>query len=190
MAVTRLAKVVGAPKKDVEKALNELVEEYRERGIVLIQNEDEWQLVTNPKNKEVVDRLLTNDLPEDITKSALEILAIVAYKGPVSRAAIEYIRGVNSSFILRNLLIRGLVTREENPKDRRSYIYRVSTDLLKHLGLAKLSDFPRYEEFKKKEIEVAGAAAEVVAPLGESQPAEKQSAENRPDAKTKNPKIA
>lgn len=173
MAVSRIAKIAGAPKKEVERALRELAEEYRERGIVLVENGEEWQFATNPRNKEVVEKMMTSDLREDLTKAALEILAVVAYKGPISRASIDYIRGVDSAFSLRSLLLRGLVTREENPKDRRSYLYRVSTDLLRHLGLFKLSDFPHYEELSKKEIEVAGAAAEIGAPSGKSQTAEK-----------------
>lgn len=150
----RLAKIVGAPKKEVEKALEELAEEYSERGMVLVQNGEEWQLATNPQNKAVAEKFLASDLREGLTKSALEVLAIVAYKGPITHASIEYIRGVNSSFVLRNLLIRGLVTREENPKDRRSYLYRISSDFLKHLGITRLKDLPHYDEFHKKEIGV------------------------------------
>lgn len=152
MAVSRIAKIVGAPKKEIEKALEELARDYRERGIILIQNNDEWQLATNPENKGIIEKLKTSDLRDNLTKSALEVLSIIAYKGPISRAGMEYIRGVDSSFVLRNLLIRGLVSREENPKDRRSFLYRVSTDFLKHLGLPGLKALPRYEEFHLKEI--------------------------------------
>lgn len=152
ITVQRIAKIVEEAKGKVLKELEELKKEYAERGIILIKNGEEWQLATNPQNKEVVDRLVTSDLPEELTKSALEILSIVAYKGPISRAKIEYIRGVNSSFVLRNLLIRGLVTREENPKDKRSYLYSTSNDFLKYFGLTQPADLPRYEEFQKKKL--------------------------------------
>lgn len=158
--IARLVKIVGAPKKDVESALAQLVEEYRDRGMRLIQNNDEWQLATNPKNKEAVAKFLSSDLPEELTRAALEILAIIAYKGPISRANIEYIRGVDSSFVLRNILIRGLVARDENPKDRRSFLYRISGDFLKYAGLTKLSDLPRYEELHAKETNEEGIAPE------------------------------
>ena len=155
LAVSRLAKIVGAPKRDVESALGELQEECRGRGIVLIQNGEEWQLATSPENKEVVEKFLTSDLSEELSRAALEVLSIIAYKGPVTRAGVEYIRGVNSQFTLRNLLIRGLVMRGENPEDRRSYLYRVSADLLKLLGLSDPQSLPHYEEFRQKEVEVS-----------------------------------
>lgn len=154
MAVSRLVKVTGAKKAEVEGALRELASEYRERGIVLIANGDEWQLATSPGVKSAVEKLVTSELAAELSRAGLEVLSIVAYKGPVSRAQIEYIRGVNSSFTMRNLLIRGLVAREESPADRRSYVYRVSTDFLKHIGLAKLEDLPHYDEFRNKEIDI------------------------------------
>ena len=84
----------------------------------------------------------------------METIAIIAYKGPLTRLDIEYVRGVNSSFIIRNLLMRGLVERVENPKDARSYLYKVSFDFLKHLGVTGIEDLPQYQEFKKSRIEV------------------------------------
>ncbi len=153
LAVSRLAKALGASKKDVESVLRELQGEYRERGIVLIQNGEEWQLATNHENKEIVEKFVTSELAEELSRASLEVLAIVVYKGPITRARIEYLRGVNSQFTLRNLLIRGLVAREENPEDRRSYLYRISTDFLKHLGVVSLEQLPQYREFRQREVE-------------------------------------
>ncbi|MBI2099909.1 MAG: SMC-Scp complex subunit ScpB, partial [Candidatus Vogelbacteria bacterium] len=73
-------------------------------------------------------------------------LTIVLYKGPLTRAEIDYIRGVNSSFILRHLSIRGLVERIPNPKDARSFLYRPTFDLFQHLGLSKIEELPEYGE--------------------------------------------
>jgi len=160
MAVSRLAKTIGAGKADIEKALAELREEYRERGIVLIENRDAWQFATNPQNREAVERFVTANFSEDLTRAALETIAIVAYQGPISRAGIEYIRGVNSSFTVRNLLVRGLVEREENPSDKRSYLYRVSMDFLKYLGLTRFDELPQYKEFRAKKVEVPGSTDE------------------------------
>jgi segregation and condensation protein B len=154
MSFSRLAKATGASSRDLEAALRELASEYRERGIILIENSGTWQFVTHSINKELLETFLTSGRSEELTKSGVEVLAIIAYKGPMSRAAVEYIRGVNSSFILRSLLIRGLIEREENPKDRRSYMYRVSNDFLKHLGISNLRDLPEFETFSKQEIEI------------------------------------
>ncbi len=154
ITLSRLAKAVGAGRKEVASALQELASEYRERGIVLIQSGDEWQLATHPESKAAVEKLLASDLSDELSRAGLEVLAIVAYKGPVSRAHIEYVRGVDSSFTLRNLLIRGLVSREENPADRRSYLYRISHDFLKHLGITSASELPEFSTFQKEDIAV------------------------------------
>ncbi|MEK9147827.1 MAG: SMC-Scp complex subunit ScpB, partial [Patescibacteria group bacterium] len=138
MSVTELAKICGAPKKEVAAAMRELRDECRDRGIVLVENGETWQLATHPETQEVVQKLIAGELSEEISRAGLEVLAIVAYKGPISRAQVEYLRGVNSAFTLRNLLIRGLIAREENPKDRRSYLYHMTSDFLKHLGLSSL----------------------------------------------------
>lgn len=154
LAVSRIAKAAGAEKREVEEVLAELQGEYRERGIRIVQNGDEWQFATSSDNQEIVRRFTASDLEDDLTRASMEVLAIIAYKGPISRANIEYLRGVDSSYVIRNLLIRGLVSREENPKDRRSYIYRVAADFLNHIGAESLEALPRYGEFRKKEMEL------------------------------------
>lgn len=154
MTISRLVKATGAAKHELESVLRELASEYRERGITIIENGGTWQFATHPANKDLLETFLTSGRSEELTKSGVEVLAIIAYKGPMSRASIEYIRGVNSSFILRSLLIRGLVLREENPKDRRAYMYRVSNDFLKHLGITSLGDLPEFETFSKQVIEI------------------------------------
>lgn len=156
LAVGRMVKITGAKKIEVVSALKELAHEYRERGIVLIANGDEWQFATHPASQPAVETLMASERSADLSRPGLEALGIIAYKGPVSRAQIEYIRGVDSSFTLRNLLIRGLISREENPSDRRSYLYRVSTDFLKHIGIAGIEDLPHYEAFRSKAIEAPG----------------------------------
>ena len=155
LEISRLTKITGAAKKEVFAALHELAGEYRERGIQLIQNGEEWQFATSPKHKALVEQFLKRDVEGELSRAGLEVLAIVAYKGPISRVNIEYVRGVNSSFTLRNLLIRGLVLREENSEDRRSYLYRISSDFLKVLGVRSLSDLPHYQEFQKEEVTAA-----------------------------------
>lgn len=155
----------GLNAENVLAALNELQTEYGQngRGLRLIGKDGEWQIATAPENASVVDDFVKSEFEEELTKAGLETLAIVAYKSPVSRAEIDNIRGVNSSFILRNLLIRGLVERIDNPRDARSYLYRPSFDFLKHLGLSKIEDLPNYGE-------LAATAGEAIADL---------SAENR-----------
>jgi segregation and condensation protein B len=75
-------------------------------------------------------------------------LSIISYAGPITRADIEYIRGVNSSFTVRSLLMRGLIEREVDPKRANAYIYSASFDLLRHLGLSNNEDLPEYQKYK------------------------------------------
>ena len=135
----KLAKICGIPKNEVEKALAELEEEYQEnRGLRILSRGGSYQLASNPENSQFVNQLVSGELNADLSKSATETLSIVAYQGPITRVQIEAVRGVNSSYVLRSLLIRGLVERKET-SDIRGYLYEVSFDFLKYIGIQKVS---------------------------------------------------
>ena len=153
-SVGMLAKLTKYNKKEVEGALAGLVEEYKERGFMLLHKGDEWQLASSSANADVIENLVKSEFTQELSRSSLETLTIVAYKGPISRIEVEYLRGVNSSFTMRNLLMRGLIERVENPKDARSYHYQVTFDFLKNFGLTHIEQLPRFEEFKQKKIEI------------------------------------
>jgi segregation and condensation protein B len=149
MKISRLAEILNKKENEVEEALAVLENNLAERGLKLIKNNGEATLTTVSEASEFIQGLLKEEFSGKLTKAALETLAIVAYSGPLPRAEIDFIRGVNSSFILRNLLISGLAEREINPKDRRTFIYKPSIDFLRFLGLSKLEDLPEYGEFRK-----------------------------------------
>ena len=149
-----LAKITKHTGKEVMAALGELAHDYRERGFVLLEKDGMWQLASNSAHAGFVEELVKSEFTQELSRSGLETLAIIAYKGPISRIEIEYLRGVNSSFTVRNLLMRGLVERIENPKDARSYVYRVTFYFLKHFGITSMEQLPRFEEFKKQKIEI------------------------------------
>lgn len=154
LSTEKLAKITNAKKETVLQAVEELKKDYEGRGLTILQKDDEVQLATSPENSQYIETLIKSEFTEELSRAALETVAIIAYKGPLTRAQIEYVRGVNSSFTLRNLLMRGLVERIENPKDARSFLYRVSFDFLKHFGFTKIEELPNYEEFRKEKIEV------------------------------------
>ncbi len=104
-------------------------------------------------------------------KASLETLTIILYRGPITKSQIDYIRGVNSNFILRGLLIRGLIEREKNPDDERGFIYKPAIELITHLGIGSLSGLPEYtetqaqilkfeKEFGEKENEAHGTTTD------------------------------
>lgn len=156
MSPENLAKLTGVKKEEVIEAMTALKTDYEGRGFVILEKDGTYELGSNPDNAGFIEKLVKSEFSEELTRAAVETLAIVAYRGPITRAEIEYLRGVNSSFILRNLLMRGLVERIENPKDARSYLYRISFDFLKYMGVSKIENLPGYEEFKKASIGIEG----------------------------------
>ena len=149
LSVKRLAQIFNKDETEIKNAIRELKEELKGRGLALVEWEDEITLGTSKEMSTLIKNLMKEELVKDLGKASMETLSIILYQGPISRADIDYIRGVNSSFILRNLLIRGLIDRIENPKDQRSFLYKPTLDLLSHLGLSKITDLPDYETVKK-----------------------------------------
>lgn len=154
ISAKKLAVAALVSEAEAKGALAELSRELEDRGIVLIEKDGEWQLGTNPKFAAEIETLMKREFSEELSRAALEVLAIIAYKGPITRVEIEYVRGVNSSFSIRNLLLRGLVERNEHPHDARTWLYRVSFDFLKYLGLTRIEDLPQFSELHKSRIEI------------------------------------
>ncbi|KKS46635.1 SMC-Scp complex subunit ScpB [Candidatus Azambacteria bacterium RIFOXYD1_FULL_42_11] len=146
VTVKKLAEILETGEIEINGSLKELVDDYEknERGLRLVFFDGKVQLVASPYSVEPVKKLIKSDFEEDLSPAALETLAIISYRGPISRAQIENLRGVNCSFILQSLAIRGLIGKYNNPEDGRSYIYNITFDFLKHLGLNKLEDLPNY----------------------------------------------
>lgn len=144
LSIKRLASLTNTTVEAVTEALQTL-EARLTGGISLMQKEDEVTLSTHKDASSIIESIIKEELVRDIGKAGLETLAIVLYKGPVTRREIDYIRGVNSTFILRNLLIRGLVEKVTNPTDERSYLYKPTFELLAHLGANKIDELPQYQ---------------------------------------------
>ncbi len=151
--ISKLAKLAEVSKGDAENALIMLIADYSggNRGLAIIRKEDEVQMATNPDNAEFVDKIVKSDLQENLSNASLEVLSIIAYRGPISRAEIEAIRGVNCTYTLRNLLMRGLIERIDNPNDLRGYVYKISFEFLKKLGVEDVKKLPDYENLSKDE---------------------------------------
>lgn len=139
-----LAKALTVSESAAQEALAELETSLSERGIVLMQNGDEYMLGTAPRMAGFIEKLVKEELNRDLGKAGLETLTIILYRGPISRTEINYIRGVNSNYILRNLLVRGLI--EKVDQGGRSTVYRPTFDLLSYMGISKVTDLPGYEE--------------------------------------------
>jgi segregation and condensation protein B len=148
VSITWLGKALLKNREEIEEALTLLDAALQRRGIILQRNGDEVALKTAPEASELIEKFSKEELVKELTPSALETLSIIAYRGPLPKKEIDYIRGVNSGFILRNLLIRGLIEKEEGNGGRG--MYRPSLDLLSLLGIAKLEELEEYDAVKKE----------------------------------------
>lgn len=148
--VKELAAMLETDDATVREAAGRLRANLNDRGLCLIIKDDAYLLGTSPDLSGLIERVRKEELSRDIGKAGLETLSIILYKGPVSRSDIDYIRGVNSSFILRNLLIRGLVERITNPNDSRSFLYKPTFELLAHLGLTGIEELPDIERVRQE----------------------------------------
>ena len=164
LAVSRLAKIVGTSVSNAETVLSALEKEYAEmqRGLRLVRKGTTVQMVTAPENAKTVGKLFQKETAEKLSDVALETLAIVAYRGPVVRADIEAVRGVNCTYILRNLLLRGLIERNEPAKGTRQGTYEISVELLRHLGVHSVKDLPSFDDLSEGIARVEKASVETV----------------------------
>ncbi len=142
-AVT-LAAVVEHQLPDVEIALDELADEYTAaaRGFDLRQVAGGWRLYTRAECAPWVDRFVLDGQSARLTQAALETLAVIAYRQPVTRARISAVRGVNVDGVVRTLLARGLITEAGQDTGTAGTLYRTTPLLLERLGLQSLEELP------------------------------------------------
>ena len=150
MAIEKIAEIAGVSVSAAKEALALLEFQYGDRGLVLIKIGDAYQMGTHPKNAPYIEEMRRSEFSQELSRSSRETIAVIAYKGPISRAEIDYIRGVHSSYAVRNLLMRGLVVREDGADASRGYRYSVGADFLQYLGLSKIEDLPGYEEMREQ----------------------------------------
>jgi segregation and condensation protein B len=147
---------------EVAAALEQLKTEYVEQGraFQLIEKAEGWQFATDPKYAQWVRQLFPALKPARLSAPALETLAIIAYRQPITRADVEAVRGVNIDGVLQTLMERGLVKiagRAEIPG--RPLLYETTQFFLDHFGLRDLDELPNVEELRKRDLPVARPVA-------------------------------
>ncbi len=158
-SVSSLSKTLEVSKAEILDGLDELSRVLENRGLRIVQTEEEVVLTTAPEMASVIEKMIKEEREKDLGRAGIETLSIIAYKGPVSKKEIEYIRGVNSQYALRNLLLRGLVEKKNSAaEDSRVIMYTITLDTLRYLGLKSVSDLPEYGELQKQ-LEVAEEVA-------------------------------
>ncbi len=152
ISIKKLSQIFAKTEEEISAALKTLETNLTGRGVSLVFKENEVALSTSKDTSELIEKLTKEELVKDLGKAGLETLSIIIYQGPLSRAEIDYIRGVQSNFILRNLMIRGLVEKVPNPSDQRSFLYKPTFELLSSMGVTKIEDMPEFRE-ARAEIE-------------------------------------
>jgi segregation and condensation protein B len=139
-----LASAVGYPPEQVREALGALAEEYAEqgRGFDLRNVAGGWRFYTREEYAAVVERFVLDGQQARLTQAALETLAVVAYKQPVSRARVSAVRGVNVDGVMRTLVARGLVEEAGHDGETTATLYRTTSYFLERIGVTSLEDLP------------------------------------------------
>jgi segregation and condensation protein B len=145
--VSALARIAEAGLEEVQQAIDDLAAECHDRGVRVQRTESAVQMVTAPEAALYVERFLGVEEDHRLSRAALETLAIIAYKQPITRQTIEAIRGVNCDRVLASLRARGLITevgRARTPG--RPYLFGTTFRFLEYFGLEKPEDLPPLEE--------------------------------------------
>ncbi len=175
LSIKKAAEVLGVKKEEISEAAKQLSDALAVRGsgLTVMVHDDSLQLVTRSEFASLLQTVIKAELNESLTPASLETLAIITYAGPIARAEIDYIRGVNSSYTLRALALRGLVDRETDPQRANVYLYRPSADLVRHLGITKLDELPDYQRLRgvAEKIKQPTAAPAPEAPQTPAEPA-------------------
>ena len=139
-----LASAVGHPAEEVAQALAGLAAEYDEqgRGFELRHVAGGWRYYTREELAPVVEQFVLDGQQARLTQAALETLAVVAYKQPVSRARVSAVRGVNVDGVMRTLLARGLVEEAGHDEETTATLYRTTSYFLERIGVTSLAELP------------------------------------------------
>ena len=171
--VPTLASAAGHPVDDVSATLAALAEEYTEqgRGFELRNVAGGWRFYTREEYAAVVEAFVLEGQQARLTQAALETLAVVAYKQPVSRARVSAIRGVNVDGVMRTLLTRGLVEEAGQDESSGANLYRTTGYFLERIGVTSLDELPELAPYLpdlgdlEDELESVGAGADAAAPV-------------------------
>jgi segregation and condensation protein B len=159
-----LATAVGYPVTEVTRELTALAGEYDEqcRGFELRNVAGGWRFYTRDAYASVVEKFVLDGQRARLTQAALETLAVVAYKQPVSRARVSAVRGVNVDGVMRTLLTRGLVEEAGTDHETGAHLYRTTSYFLERIGLTSLADLPDLAPFLPDMADLEGDLEETV----------------------------
>lgn len=155
LALSKLAAILEMTRKEVRELIQEMADEYEanERGVRIIEVDKHYQLTTAPENYEWLQELSTKSKSKGLSQSSLEVLAIIAYRQPITRSEIEQIRGVKCEKPINHLLDRELIE-EQGRLDRigKPIIYGTTKMFLTGFGFSSLKELPAIDDFHNIEF--------------------------------------
>ena len=146
--IKKIAQLLEVSVGETEEALKKLEDSLRGRGLVIVRKDDSVVLGISAELSSVIENIRKEEVTKELTKSSLETLSIILYRNGITRSEIDYIRGVNSSFIIRNLLVRGLIEKIVDPKDSRRFLYRPTFETLSYMGVTYIEELPNYDKVR------------------------------------------
>jgi segregation and condensation protein B len=158
-----LAQVLERPTGEITELLRQTAAAYaaEERGFDLREIAGGWRFYTREECAPVVERFVSEGQEVRLTQAALETLAVVAYRQPVSRARVSAVRGVNCDGVMRTLTLRGLVEDSGTDPETGAILYRTTSYFLERLGLASLDELPDLAPFLPENVDEVADAEDV-----------------------------
>lgn len=156
ITIKEIENILEINEKEAKELINNLKKYYEDknRGLRINYLGNTIKLTTKEEHKEYYEKLLTNESTHTLSQQALEVLAIIAYNEPITRSKIDELRGVESIYVMRKLLAKGLIKeagRSELPG--RPILYKTTDDFLDYFGLSSKEDLPKIEEIKIEDEE-------------------------------------
>lgn len=148
LTLEELSKITDKSEEEIKTTIKDLFNDYEnsDRGIQIEFLGNHFKLTTKKEHKKYYQKLITEEVNSTLSQSALEVLAIIAYNEPITRIDVDNIRGINSSYAIRKLLLKGLITeigRSELPG--RPILYSVTSKFLDYFGLGSIDELPKIE---------------------------------------------
>jgi len=144
--VSELSRALSLEEAQISEGVSALKTQLDGRGITLLESAGSITLGTHPEASSVLEQLFTEDLSKSLSKASIETLSMIMYGNEVTRGKLDYVRGVNSGFILRSLLVRGLIERKPHPVDKKTFIYLPTIDVLAQFGVTEPRMLPDFEK--------------------------------------------
>ena len=146
----KLSQLLACTTDELDAAVSELSRRKEGSATCVLATAQDVALAVSPEAAPVVREAFERELGKEIGDAGLEVLSVILYRGPSTRAEIDYIRGVNTSWTIRMLAARGLLERIPNPKDAREYLYQPTVELLAHIGVRNAHELPDYAKISSE----------------------------------------